>query len=102
RALRHHPRVHGLATAAARAQARGAGGGDGTGGATGGGGGGRMRRRAEVVLLHAALVAGAVLVLVPRLRMVSASLMPGGGAPAVPPRLLPTAATLEHYLPLST
>ncbi len=61
-----------------------------------------MRRRAGVVLLHAALVGGAVLVLVPLLWMVSASLMPAGEATAVPPRLLPSAATLEHYRALFT
>src|SRR5206468_2228890 len=50
-----------------------------------------MRRAAEAVLLHVALVAGAVLTLVPLLWMVSASLMPAGEATAVPPRLLPLA-----------
>src|SRR5438477_1604666 len=100
RALRHHPRVHGLATRAASVKVqRGADG--GTGGAAGGGGG-RMRRAAEAVLLHAALVAGAVLTLVPLLWMVSASLMPAGEATAVPPRLLPSAVTLAHYRALFT
>ena len=61
-----------------------------------------MRRAAEAVLLHAALVAGAVLVLAPLLWMVSASLMPAGEATAVPPRLLPSAVTLEHYRALFT
>src|SRR5436309_5879168 len=61
-----------------------------------------MRRAAEAVLLHAALVAGAVLTLVPLLWMVSASLMPAGEAMAVPPRLLPSAVTLEHYRALFT
>src|SRR5437016_2415447 len=61
-----------------------------------------MRRAAEAVLLHAALVAGAVLTLVPLLWMVSASLMPAGEATAVPPRLLPSAVTLEHYRALFT
>src|SRR5438552_7162327 len=100
RALRHHPRVHGLATRAASVKAqRGADG--GTGGAAGGGGG-RMRRAAEAVLLHAALVAGAVLTLAPLLWMVSASLMPAGEATAVPPRLLPSAVTLAHHRALFT
>src|SRR6266481_2144866 len=101
RALRHHPRVHGLATRAPPAQARRARDG-GTGGAAGSGGGGRMRRAAEAVLLHAALVAGAVLTLFPLLWMVSASLMPAGEATAVPPRLLPSAVTLAHYRALFT
>src|SRR5438034_11093448 len=61
-----------------------------------------MRRAAEAVLLHAALVAGAVLTLVPLLWMLSASLMPAGEASAVPPRLLPSAVTLEHYRALFT
>src|SRR5207244_10886008 len=61
-----------------------------------------MRRTAEAVLLHAALVAGAVLTLVPLLWMVSASLMPAGEATAVPPRLVPSAVTLAHYRALFT
>ena len=61
-----------------------------------------MRRAAEAVLLHAALVAGAVLTLFPLLWMVSASLMPAGEATAVPPRLLPSAVTLAHYRALFT
>src|SRR2546428_4576255 len=71
-------------------------------GGAAGGGGGRMKRTAEPVLLHAALVAGAVLTLVPLLWMVSASLMPTGEATAVPPRLLPSTVTLEHYRALFT
>ena len=61
-----------------------------------------MRRAAEAVLLHAALVGGAVLVLAPLLWMVSASLMPAGEATAVPPRLVPSAITFEHYRGLFT
>src|SRR5207247_9104025 len=99
RALRQTPRLHGLATRAAAVKARGGGGDGGTGGAAGGGGG-CMRRAAVAVLLHAAIVAGAVLTLVPLLWMVSASLMPAGEATAVPPRLLPSAVTLEHYCAL--
>lgn len=52
--------------------------------------------------LHAILVAAAVLALGPLLWMVAASLMPAGEASAVPPRLLPSAPTLEHYRALFT
>ena len=51
---------------------------------------------------HAALVAGAVLTLAPLLWMLSASLMPAGEASELPPRLLPSAPTLEHYVTLFT
>jgi multiple sugar transport system permease protein len=49
------------------------------------------------VLLHGVLVAGAVIALLPTFWMVSASLMPTGEANSFPPRLLPSAPTLEHY-----
>jgi multiple sugar transport system permease protein len=49
------------------------------------------------VLLHALLVAGAVVALLPTFWMVSASLMPTGEANSFPPRLLPSVPTLEHY-----
>lgn len=56
-----------------------------------------MRPGGRAVLIHAVLVAGAVATLVPLAWMVSASLMPAGEATALPPRLLPSAPTLEHY-----
>jgi multiple sugar transport system permease protein len=56
-----------------------------------------MRRTVETVALHAGLAVGAVLTLLPLLWMVSASFMPAGEASAVPPHLLPSAPTLEHY-----
>ena len=56
-----------------------------------------MKRAVAAVVLHAVLAAGAVLTLLPLLWMVSASLMPTGEATAVPPRLFPSAPTLEHY-----
>ena len=56
-----------------------------------------MRRTVATVALHAVLVAGAAVTLLPLLWMISASLMPTGEASAVPPRLLPSAPTLEHY-----
>jgi multiple sugar transport system permease protein len=54
------------------------------------------------LLLHAALVAAAALTLAPLLWMVSLSLMPTGEATALPPRLLPSEPTLEHYRALFT
>jgi multiple sugar transport system permease protein len=54
------------------------------------------------LLLHAALVVGAVLTLAPLLWMVSASFMPSGEANTFPPRLLPSAPTLQHYVDLFT
>ncbi len=56
-----------------------------------------MRRAAAAVALHAGLLALAAATLLPLLWMVSASLMPAGEASAVPPRLWPSAPTLEHY-----
>lgn len=55
------------------------------------------RRTALTIVLHAALIAGAVLALAPLLWMVAASFMPTGEANTYPPRLLPTAPTLDHY-----
>ncbi len=60
------------------------------------------RHRAGSVVLHAVLIAGAVLTLVPLLWMLSASLMPAGDANAFPPRLLPRIVTFEHYHALFT
>ena len=56
-----------------------------------------MRQRLATVLVHFALVAAAVVTLLPLLWMVSASLMPTGEASAVPPHWIPSAPTLEHY-----
>ncbi len=58
-----------------------------------------MTRRSRVgsLVLHAALVAGAVLTVTPLVWMVSASLMPTGQATLEPPLLLPHGATLIHY-----
>jgi multiple sugar transport system permease protein len=61
-----------------------------------------MRIRSGTVLLHAALVGGAALTLTPLLWMISASLMPAGEANQLPPRLVPSAPTLEHYRVLFT
>jgi multiple sugar transport system permease protein len=61
-----------------------------------------VRRGLATLLVHAALVAAAVVTLLPLLWMVSASLMPAGEASAVPPRWLPSAPTLAHYRALVT
>src|SRR5207237_471846 len=59
--------------------------------------GGAMRRTVQAVALHGVLAFGAALTLLPLLWMLAASLMPAGEASAVPPRLVPSAVTLEHY-----
>ena len=56
-----------------------------------------MKRGLAAVLLHAALIAAALLTLLPLAWMASASLMPTGEASAVPPRWLPSVPTLAHY-----
>lgn len=61
-----------------------------------------MRRTAQATVIHLALVAGAALTVLPLLWMVSASLMPPGGATATPPRLLPHPLTFEQYAALFT
>lgn len=54
------------------------------------------------ILLHLLLVILALLTLAPFLWMLAASFMPTGEASAIPPRLLPSAPTLEHYRDLFT
>jgi multiple sugar transport system permease protein len=61
-----------------------------------------MRRGLEKALLYALLAAGALLTLLPLLWMVSASLMPAGEATSIPPRLVPSHVTFEHYRTLFT
>jgi multiple sugar transport system permease protein len=61
-----------------------------------------VRRALGDVLLHAALVALALLTLAPLAWMVSASFMPTGEANTFPPRLLPSHATWAHYAELVT
>ena len=56
-----------------------------------------MNKRTAAVLIYTALIIGAVLAIFPLAWMVSASLMPAGEASTYPPRLLPSAPTLEHY-----
>ncbi len=57
---------------------------------------------ARRLLLYATLILGAFLSLAPMLWMLSASLMPTGEASGYPPRLVPSAPTLEHYRALFT
>jgi multiple sugar transport system permease protein len=54
------------------------------------------------LIIYTALLGGTALTLLPLLWMVSASLMPTGEATAVPPRLLPSTVTFEHYAELFT
>ena len=56
-----------------------------------------MKRPGQTFLLHAALVAGAVVTVTPLAWMISASLMPQGEANTFPPRLFPSRPTLSHY-----
>ncbi len=57
----------------------------------------KLRRIAATVALHTLLVAAAALTLFPLVWMVGVSLMPTGEAMSLPPRLLPSSPTLEHY-----
>ncbi len=62
-----------------------------------------MRRRdAHLALVHATLVLGAAIALMPLLWMLSASFMAAGEASSLPLRLLPRRPTLEHYGALFT
>lgn len=61
-----------------------------------------LRRVTASTLIHAALILGAIATVIPLLWMLSASLMPQGEATAFPPRLVPSAPTLEHYRSLFT
>jgi multiple sugar transport system permease protein len=61
-----------------------------------------MKQWAGSALVYAVLMAGAILTLLPLLWMVSASLMPAGGATSFPPRLWPAVVTLDHYRALFT
>jgi multiple sugar transport system permease protein len=60
-----------------------------------------MSRRAPF-WVYVLLAAGSVATVSPLLWMLSASFMPTGEATAVPPRLLPSRFTLEHYRDLFT
>ena len=58
---------------------------------------GTTRKLAATLAVNGALVAAAAATLLPLAWMVSASLMPTGEASQLPPRLLPSAPTLDHY-----
>jgi len=49
------------------------------------------------LLIHLALVLGAIATVIPLAWMVSASLMPQGEATSFPPHLIPSHVTFEHY-----
>jgi multiple sugar transport system permease protein len=56
-----------------------------------------MKRTWQTVLLHVALVAGAIVALLPIVWMIAASFMPTGEATTLPPKFIPTSPTIEHY-----
>jgi multiple sugar transport system permease protein len=61
-----------------------------------------MKRHGTAIVVNALLVVGALATATPLLWMLSASFMPTGQANELPPRLLPSAPTLEHYMVLFT
>lgn len=56
-----------------------------------------MTRTWQTILLHIALVLGAVLALTPVVWMLAASFMPSGEATTLPPKFIPSDPTMEHY-----
>jgi multiple sugar transport system permease protein len=61
-----------------------------------------MKRPVATVILHTALIIGALITVLPLLWMVSASLMPTGESTIYPPRLVPSHITFQHYADLFT
>jgi len=61
-----------------------------------------MKRRLPALVVNALLIVGGLLTATPILWMISASFMPSGQANELPPKLLPTHPTLEHYATLFT
>jgi len=59
-----------------------------------------MSRRSHPLLVHAVLVGGALLTMLPLWWMVAASFMPTGEANSFPPRLWPSRITAMHYADL--
>jgi len=55
------------------------------------------RRDVGTLILHLAMILGALITLAPLLWMVAASFMPVGEANSFPPRLWPSSPTLAHY-----
>jgi multiple sugar transport system permease protein len=60
------------------------------------------RRRTGALFLHAALLAGAAVTLMPLVWMVAASFMQPGEANSLPPSLLPARPTLDNFVALFT
>jgi multiple sugar transport system permease protein len=56
-----------------------------------------MKRTWQTILLHLALIAGAIIALTPVVWMLAASFMPTGAATTLPPKFFPRDPTLEHY-----
>lgn len=56
-----------------------------------------MTRTWQTILLHIALVLGAMLALTPVVWMLAASFMPAGEATTLPPTFIPSDPTIEHY-----
>ena len=61
-----------------------------------------MKRRLPALVVNALLLVGGLLTATPLLWMISASFMPSGQANELPPKLLPSPPTLEHYATLFT
>ena len=61
-----------------------------------------MKRSLPAIAINTILVLGALSTAAPLLWMLSASFMPAGQANELPPRLLPSPPTLEHYATLLT
>ena len=61
-----------------------------------------MRNRKGSIAIHAVLLIGAAITILPLIWMVSASLMPTGQAITDPPHLFPTEITFDHYRELFT
>ena len=61
-----------------------------------------MKRRLPALVVNALLLIGGLVTATPLLWMISASFMPAGQANELPPRLLPSPPTLEHYATLFT
>ena len=61
-----------------------------------------MNRLPGTLLLHAAVLAAALLTLAPLIWMLFASVMPSGGSTTLPPPLVPRHVTFQHYVELFT
>ena len=61
-----------------------------------------MKRRLPAIVVNVLLLIGGLATATPLLWMISASFMPAGQANELPPKLLPSPPTLEHYATLFT